>query len=105
MLKSRFPGKPQGRAQSARTRVSTGKILAKGSGGMEPGTSGLYEADNIKKGFATFLEFCGDSDEGDDEVSLVFLCPEPILRLLHLQLQQRCSGARASSSFIDRREG
>jgi hypothetical protein len=63
MLKSKFPGKPGGRFQTLRTRVSTGAMLRNRRGSSEAGTSGLRETENIKSGFETFLRFCGDSDE------------------------------------------
>ena len=63
MLRSRFPGKPNGRSQSAKARISTGHVLRQRRGQSEAGTSGLHEVENIERGYKNFLEFCGDSDE------------------------------------------
>ena len=69
MFKSRFPGKPLGRSQSARIRISTGKVLKRRqSFKNEAGTSGVYEADNIRRGLLNFVDFCGLSDS--DEVRI-----------------------------------
>ena len=62
MLKSKFPGKPALGGRASRARIQTGKIVRQGFE-SEPGTSGIHEAENIKKGFRNFADFCGDSDE------------------------------------------
>ena len=57
---------------SAGKRISTGKLLKGRSCKNEAGTSGIYEADNIRRGLINFTDFCGLSDS--DEVRFLIIC-------------------------------
>ena len=86
MYKSRFPGKPLGRSHSARKRISTGKLLKGRSCKNEAGTSGIYEADNIRRGLINFTDFCGLSDSDEVRFLIIRQCAKSTSYVLFINL-------------------